>query len=60
MMLPQQEARFKNCPFLTTRDDKLKFCLGSTCMMWRFKHPEKDGDEDKGYCGLAGKPASAM
>ncbi len=51
MLLPESEAKFKYCPHLTTHDDKLKFCLGQGCMMWRKAGP------DQGYCGLAGKPA---
>ena len=60
MLLPQKEAKFKYCPFMTTKDDKLRFCLGAGCMMWHFKHPEKEGETDPGYCGLAGKPAGGM
>lgn len=60
MLLPEKEAKFKNCPYLTTHDDKLRFCLATNCMMWRFKHPEKRTDTDLGYCGLAGKPAGAV
>jgi hypothetical protein len=53
VLLPESDAKFKNCPLLTTPEGKLKFCLCSGCMMWRW---EADGKE-KGYCGLAGKPA---
>lgn len=60
MLLPQKEAKFKYCPYLTTKDDKLRFCQTTECMMWRFKHPEKRTEDDKGYCGVAGKPAGAM
>jgi len=49
MLLSESEAKFKYCPLLKTHDDKLKLCLGSMCMMWRFG-PEGD----KGYCGAAG------
>ena len=31
----ESEAKFKYCPLLKTHDDKMKFCLGSMCMMWR-------------------------
>ncbi|BBD06759.1 hypothetical protein [Desulfovibrio ferrophilus] len=59
MMLPQDEARFKYCPLLKTSDDKFRMCQGDQCMMWRFKDPEKKGEGDEGYCGLAGKPMGA-
>jgi len=49
MLLSEADAKFKYCPLLKTHDDKLKLCLGSMCMMWRFG-PEGD----KGYCGAAG------
>ncbi len=52
MLLSENEAKFKFCPYLKTSDDKLKFCQTSQCMMWRFV-------KDKGYCGLAGIPAEA-
>ncbi len=48
MLLPESEAKFKYCPLLNTHDDKMKFCLGGMCMMWRA------ADGDKGYCGAAG------
>ena len=60
MLLPLNEAKFKHCPLLTTKDDKLKFCLGGNCMMWRWKQPDRRGDEDLGYCGLSGRPHGAM
>ncbi|EHJ47423.1 hypothetical protein DFW101_1415 [Solidesulfovibrio carbinoliphilus subsp. oakridgensis] len=50
MPLRESEAKFKYCPLLTTHDDKLKFCQGSMCMMWRADGP------GTGYCGLAGRP----
>lgn len=59
-MQPQNEAKFKYCPLLKTNDDKFRMCQGAQCMMWRFKHSEKKGEDDLGYCGLAGKPAGAM
>lgn len=60
MLLPEKDARFKHCPFLTTSQDKLRFCLGAACMMFRWKHPDHRAEEDLGYCGLAGKPMGAM
>lgn len=50
MICSENEAKFKYCPYLMTSDDKMKFCQGTMCMMWR-----SCGD-GKGYCGLAGKP----
>ncbi len=60
MLVPEKEAKFKHCPMLTTKDDKLRFCLGSNCMMWRYKNPGKRNETDQGYCGCAGRPAGAM
>lgn len=60
MMLPQSEARFKFCPLLVGTDGKMRFCQGSQCMMWRYRLTDKKGEEDAGYCGMAGKPAGAM
>lgn len=31
------------------------FCIGSRCMAWRWSNDEPI-DDDRGYCGLAGKP----
>ena len=53
MYMTEKEAKFKYCPLLTTHDDKLKFCQGAMCMMWRSAGP------DAGYCGLAGQPQAA-
>jgi hypothetical protein len=52
MYVSEKEAKFKYCPFLMTHDDKMKFCQGSMCMMWR------EVGNDAGYCGLAGKTES--
>jgi hypothetical protein len=52
MYVTEKEAKFKYCPLLTTHDDKLKFCQGPMCMMWRTAGP------DAAYCGLAGRPES--
>jgi len=52
MPISESEAKFKYCPLLTTHDDKLKFCQGSMCMMWRAAGP------GAGYCGLAGRPVA--
>lgn len=53
MLLSENEAKFKFCPLLKTRDDKMKMCMGSQCMYWRW---EKENAPEKGYCGVAGKP----
>lgn len=50
MYVSDKEAKFKYCPLLKTHDDKLKFCQGAMCMMWRVAGAEA------GYCGLAGRP----
>jgi hypothetical protein len=52
MILTESEAKFKFCPLLKTQDDKLKFCLVSACMMWRWA----DNEKTAGYCGLAVSP----
>lgn len=52
MPIAESDAKFKYCPLLKTTDDKLRFCLGSACMMWR--RAESGGDA--GWCGLAGRP----
>ncbi|MBU1230359.1 MAG: hypothetical protein KKA55_09975 [Proteobacteria bacterium] len=54
MLLPESDAKFKYCPLLKTREDKLKFCLGSMCMLWRHAEAGKTGADDLGYCGAAG------
>ncbi len=60
MLIPVNEAKYKYCPFLTTKDDKLRFCQSTMCMMWRYEKTDKRDQDDPGYCGLAGKPAGAM
>jgi hypothetical protein len=50
MPIDEKEAQFKYCPLLMTHDDKMKFCQGTMCMMWRA------AGSDAGYCGLAGQP----
>ncbi|MDP2848454.1 MAG: hypothetical protein Q8O35_09700 [Humidesulfovibrio sp.] len=54
MQLCESDAKFKYCPMLKTRDDKLKFCLGSMCMLWRWADEAKTGEDAEGYCGAAG------
>lgn len=54
MLVAESEAKFKYCPFLTTHDDKLRFCQGTMCMMWRFDR--SNGEQSKGFCGLAEHP----
>ncbi|WP_022661198.1 hypothetical protein [Paucidesulfovibrio longus] len=56
MLLTENEAKFKFCPLLKTGDDKMKFCQGPMCMMWRWKDNEPGG---KGWCGLSGSPLAA-
>jgi len=53
MLLTENEAKFKYCPLLKTSDDKMKFCQGAMCMMWRTAPVDQGG-----YCGLAGRPAA--
>lgn len=54
MLLSEGEAKFKYCPHLKTKNDEMKFCQGTMCMMWRWL----DEAKTQGYCGLAGKPAA--
>lgn len=58
MLLAQSDAKFKYCPLLKTKDDKLKFCLGAMCMLWRWESPAKTGDDERGYCGVGGSVAA--
>lgn len=55
MYLSEHEAKFKYCPLLMTHDDKMKFCQGTMCMMWRAA--PADLTPGAGFCGLAGRPA---
>ncbi|MDR3640815.1 MAG: hypothetical protein P4L39_05785 [Humidesulfovibrio sp.] len=59
MLLAESDAKFKYCPLLKTRDDKLKFCLGSMCMFWRWADPARTGADEAGSCGAAGPLAAA-
>lgn len=56
MILTEKEAKYKYCPLLKTSQDKMKFCQGAMCLMWRYAAPDKTSETDTGYCGLAGKP----
>lgn len=53
MLVSDSDAKFMFCPLLKTSDDKMKMCQVAQCMMWRWA----DKSKEKGYCGLAGKPA---
>jgi len=59
MLLSESDAKFKYCPLLKTKDDKMKFCLGSMCMLWRWADLAKTGADEEGYCGAAGPIAAA-
>lgn len=59
MQLCESDAKFKYCPLLKTRDDKLKFCLGSMCMFWRWADAAKTGADEEGSCGAAGPVLAA-
>lgn len=52
MLLAESDAKYKFCPLLKTHDDKMKMCLVTQCMMWRWA----DAEKTKGYCGLASLP----
>ena len=58
MLLAESDAKFKFCPLLKTKDDKMKFCLGSMCMLWRWAELSKTGEDAVGYCGAAGPVAA--
>ena len=36
----------------------IELCLGRSCMLWRWVNPDKDKNEDYGYCGLGGIPVT--
>ncbi len=36
----------------------IELCLGRNCMLWRWLNPDKDKNEDYGYCGLGGIPVT--
>lgn len=59
MQLCESDAKFKYCPLLKTRDDKLKFCQGSMCMFWRWANPAATGADAEGFCGAAGVALAA-
>jgi hypothetical protein len=59
MLLGQSDAKYKYCPLLKTHDDKMKFCLGSMCMMWRWADAAHTGEDDPGFCGAAGPVLAA-
>lgn len=59
MQLCESDAKFKYCPLLKTRDDKLKFCQGSMCMFWRWADAAKTGSDEQGFCGAAGVALAA-
>ena len=59
MLVNENDAKFKFCPLLKTHDDKMKFCQGAMCMMWRYRDPAQTGESGKGFCGLAGTPVGA-
>ena len=58
MQLCESDAKFKYCPLLKTRDDKLKFCQGSMCMFWRWA-TAATGSDAEGFCGAAGVALAA-
>lgn len=58
MLLPEDEARERICPYDRTHSEQVVNCIGSDCMAWRWELlllAEKD-ENALGYCGLAGKP----
>ena len=73
--MTEEEAKTKACPLLfmgnlammmaqdTEKERVNSSCVGSTCMMWRWREdgkmeelPNDKGWSTGGYCGLAGKP----
>jgi hypothetical protein len=58
--MKEQDAKTKWCPM-----KKLKLCIASDCMIWRWHHEPPLNDYSSkntpyskisGYCGLGGKP----
>lgn len=61
-MSTEAEARDKWCPMvrtgLTAGMAVETRCIGSKCMMWRWRHPQgRRIDSEHGHCGLAGQEA---
>lgn len=60
MLLPEREAREKICPLQQPKDGQPVYCLGSQCMMWRYRQKGDKSSDAEGYCGVAGKPMGAL
>jgi len=50
--MTEGEAHRKDC-LMTMAEEQGTACMGSRCMGWRWS--EQDGDEPRGYCGVAGR-----
>lgn len=70
MLLTEEEARKKTCPYMTycVNPEQVlqdhypalycsQDCMASDCMAWGWGDKEEVGPGRKGYCGLAPKPA---
>ncbi len=55
----EEEARNKSCPLTFAQNGGPFGCIGSTCMLWRFKNLGVSGEylHPVGYCGPAGDPS---
>jgi hypothetical protein len=60
MNLTEDQARVKWCPFMKTPGAQGPFanrCISSHCMAWRWRVIDSKGTtDDRGYCGLSGRP----
>ena len=64
MSTTEKEAATLVCPILEIRthgrralSPKPETCIGSKCMMWRWKRPGSGPTENsEGHCGIAGQP----
>jgi len=57
MSTTEKDAKFRFCPLLTTPEGKMRFCVASQCMMWRWDG-QGEGPDALGFCGLASAPVA--
>jgi len=56
-LLFEHQAKDKICPIIYIGQTPGGYCVGSSCMMWRWAGERAEGDADVkhpvGYCGLS-------